>query len=254
MGALEGVAQQKRENTLSILAKAAALQQQRKSGATADSLPPVPGIALGKLANRPQAGPSRPTDTDFSAAPSAVRKRAEKEVVAKPSGPVGPAKPPSDSQAKAKKHKKEKKDKKNDGTADKQKKKKKKDKGKLEISSSESSNEAQQMKRAKRYKGHFSHPSFGEKALDISVELNKKTPTGVWAIMGAILDSTVNITQEDNNLVFSDGKVMLDGMMDKRGIVRGEVVMQGDGGGNFVLSPDGPSALTPEQTKEMVVK
>merc|ERR1739848_450564 len=145
-------------------------------------------------------------------------------------GPVGPSKPPR-SPSKSKKKKKDKtKDKKHDGATEKQKDKKKKDKAKKakHSVSSDSSNdamEAQQQKRAKRYKGHFSHPSFGAQILEISMECHKKAATGVWAIMGQVLDSTVNILQEDNNLVFSDGKVVLDGMMAKRGVVRGEVVM-----------------------------
>merc|ERR1712138_4184 len=71
--------------------------------------------------------------------------------------------------------------------------------------------------------------------------------------MGA-MDGTVTVEYEEQAVVFTDKKFVLDGILSKHDLVKGEVVMEGAGGGNFVLCPDGKHALTPEQTKEIVMK
>jgi len=285
---MEGTTAGKKQSTKDLLMKAHEMQQARKSDPSSSAGPALPGImpntVNGRRIGGPAEGPARPgaaplsyagparppaggtdfraiaRESDYSLSPSELLRKARAEkAAAKAAGPALPLPPPpSSGEQKSKKNKKEKtKDKKDAGGAEKHKSKKKKDKKKdkaKDTSSELSSGEVQQGTRPKRYKGHFMHPSFGGTTLSISVQLHKARTTGAWVIMGQVVDSTVTVGYEEQHVVFSDGKVVLDGMFSKKGLVRGEVVMQGEGGGNFVLCPEGPDALPPEQTKELVVK
>lgn len=101
----------------------------------------------------------------------------------------------------------------------------------------------------KHYAGHFQHPSFGPRDIDLIVQLKSAAAgswgqtTASWVIMGQVIDSVVTVTYEGKRVIFSDGTVMLDGTIDERDVVQGEVIMEGMRGGSFVLNPAEPPAL-----------
>ncbi|CAK0864935.1 unnamed protein product, partial [Prorocentrum cordatum] len=88
----------------------------------------------------------------------------------------------------------------------------------------------------KRYTGHFTHQSFGQTSISVSVKLESHD-AGVWMIMGQVVDSTVKVIREGERMIFSDGMVTLDGRCRLLGFVRGYTIMEGECGGAFVLAP-----------------
>merc|ERR1712232_942599 len=96
------------------------------------------------------------------------------------------------------------------------------------------------------YVGKFLHPSFGAKEIDISVQLNSapdghwSEAKGHWAIMGQVVDSTVDVSFEGKLVTFADATIRLEGRRGQDGKIEGEVVMgsaRHDEAGTFVLTP-----------------
>eukprot|EP00927_Polykrikos_kofoidii_P078465 TRINITY_DN75285_c0_g1_i1.p1 TRINITY_DN75285_c0_g1~~TRINITY_DN75285_c0_g1_i1.p1 ORF type:complete len:682 (-),score=152.67 TRINITY_DN75285_c0_g1_i1:60-2105(-) len=94
------------------------------------------------------------------------------------------------------------------------------------------------------YVGHFVHPSFGAQNVTAVVQVERmaealpSVSTGSWVIMGQLMDSIVKITCEGSRIIFSDGTVVLEGTVQMHsGLVQGDVVIDGQRGGNFVLRP-----------------
>uniref|UniRef100_A0A7S3WWS5 Uncharacterized protein n=1 Tax=Strombidinopsis acuminata TaxID=141414 RepID=A0A7S3WWS5_9SPIT len=84
----------------------------------------------------------------------------------------------------------------------------------------------------KRYEGTLSHPELGD-AIEISVD----TEEGTWSAAGKSND--LEIEEKDGKIKFSDGQTEMVGEPSGSGVIEGEVIQDGTGGGTFTLKPIG---------------
>jgi hypothetical protein len=83
------------------------------------------------------------------------------------------------------------------------------------------------------YDGSFSHPVFGRKKIDISVEFTTGT-TGTWTALDN-KSRRIRITWHGERVTLDDGMTQFVGVRNLKGNIQGQVIQEAERGGSFSL-------------------
>merc|ERR1740117_1009693 len=102
--------------------------------------------------------------------------------------------------------------------------------------------QGQTLKTGALYTGHLKHPSFPNQDIAIRMDLTSATG-GLWRDVEDKIEDEQKFTvsHEGERIKLFDSETKLDGMIDAVGVVRGEFIHEGVGGGSFVLMPEASS-------------
>jgi hypothetical protein len=97
------------------------------------------------------------------------------------------------------------------------------------------------LKAGTSYTGELEHPSFPKQDIVIRMDLTSATE-GLWKDVDDEIDDEqkFKVTQDGKHLKFADSESQLIGIPDADGVIKGDFIHQGVGGGSFILMPESP--------------